>query len=99
MIARHWRGLVATEHADTYLHHLRTEKVPLLATLSGFVRASILRRAVDEGTEFLVLTVWESLAAVRQFTGPDVDTAVVPDKVRAWMIEYDHQVRHYDIVV
>jgi len=53
---------------------------------------------VNDGTEFLVISVWESLDAVRQFAGPDVEAAVVPEKVRGWMIEYDCRVQHYDVV-
>jgi hypothetical protein len=48
--------------------------------------------------EFLIVTRWTSLAAIRKFAGDDVTTAVVPAEVQAMMIEYDRKVRHYEII-
>ena len=60
MISRHWRGIAKREDADSYVAHLKGDTFPKLASLAGFVRASILRREVPNGTEFQVVTVWES---------------------------------------
>jgi len=72
--------------------------MPQLRRIAGFVDVSILRRYADAGVEFLVVTRWRSMAAIREFAGDDLVTAVVPPEVRAMMIEYDKAVRHYDIV-
>jgi heme-degrading monooxygenase HmoA len=98
MISRHWRGLAKASHADLYVRHLHTETFPALRSISGFVEASILRRSVARGVEFLVVTQWESLEAIRAFAGTDVETAVVPEKVDEMMIDYDRTVRHYEVV-
>jgi heme-degrading monooxygenase HmoA len=98
MISRQWRGLAKTARAQDYVEHLRTDTFPQLRELPGFVDASILRRDVERGVEFLVVTRWGSLEAIRNFSGDDVDAAVVPDKVQQMMIEYDRRVRHYEIV-
>jgi heme-degrading monooxygenase HmoA len=98
MIARHWRGLAKSECGDDYIEHLQTETFPRLATLQGFVSASIWKRDLVEGTEFLIVTVWTSLEAVAQFAGPDVESAVVPDEVQRLMIEWDSRARHYEVV-
>jgi heme-degrading monooxygenase HmoA len=66
--------------------------------MEGFVDASILKRIVPNGIEFLVVTRWSSMAAIEKFAGADVEAAVVPDKVQAMMLEYDRSVRHYDVV-
>ena len=98
MIARHWRGLVKPGLADRYIAHLRSETLPRLAQLPGFVGAVILRRDEPRGTEFLVETTWESLEAIQRFAGPDVEAAVVPDAARRLMIEYDQRARHYEVL-
>jgi heme-degrading monooxygenase HmoA len=98
MIARHWRGLAESQYADVYVEHLRTETLPQLASIPGFVNASILRREVRDGTEFLIVTVWESLEAIARFSGPDVEAAVVPESVQSLMVEYDGRARHYEVV-
>ena len=98
MISRHWRGLAKSTHADEYVEHLRTETFPQLSSILGFVNASILRRKVREGVEFLIVTSWESINAIEQFSGREPEAAVVPEKVQKMMIEYDHRVRHYEVV-
>src|SRR5574341_1663920 len=94
MISRHWRGVAKSRHADEYVEHLRTETFPLLSKIPGFISASILRRTVQQGVEFLIVTSWESIGAIEQFSGRDADAAVVPDRVREMRIEYDRRVRH-----
>ena len=96
-IARHWRGVVRPGAADAYLEHLRGETFPALQQLGGFLSASVLRRHVPLGIEFLVITNWESIAAIREFAGTDVEAAVVPQVVRDLMVEFDTRARHYEV--
>jgi len=98
MIARHWRGVAKSEAANAYIEHLRDETFPALARLAGFIDASILRREITHGTEFLVVTTWASLESIRAFAGADIDAAVVPALVQDMMIEYDRLARHYHVV-
>jgi heme-degrading monooxygenase HmoA len=98
MIARHWRGLVKRERAAAYIEHLQSQTLPQLVQLAGFRDASIHRRALPQGVEFLVVTVWDSLESIRSFAGSDVESAVVPEKAREMMIEYDRRARHYEVV-
>ena len=98
MISRQWRGLAKRDFAEAYIEHLRSETFPAIRKLPGFVGASILRRPVAEGVEFLIVTQWKSVESIRAFAGPDAETAVVPPAVREMMIEYDRVVRHYEVV-
>ena len=97
MISRHWRALARSGEADNYIKHLLHETFPKLSGIAGFIRASILRRETAKGTEFLIVTEWESLDAVRSFAGTDHEAAVVPEVVQAMMVEYDPRVRHYEV--
>ena len=98
MISRQWRGLARAERAADYEAHLRGDTFPALRKLDGFVDAAILRRSLPQGVEFLVVTRWRSLAAIARFAGRDLEAAVVPEAVRAMMIEYDARARHYNVV-
>jgi len=98
VIARHWRGLAKPACAEAYIEHLREETFPAIRRLEGFLEASILRRSVPEGVEFLIVTHWASAKAIEAFAGADADTAVVPPKVQEMMLDYDRRVRHYDVV-
>ena len=97
MIARHWRGIAKSGQADNYVHHLRTDTFPKLSRITGFIRAYILKREVHQGTEFLIVTAWESMEAIERFAGATADVAVVPDVVQAMMAEYDKYVSHYEV--
>ena len=98
MISRQWRGLARAERAADYEAHLRAETFPALRGMDGFVDASILRRTLPHGVEFLVVTRWRSLDAIAQFAGRDVEAAVVPETVQAMMLDYDARVRHYEVI-
>ena len=97
-ISRHWRGVAKPEEADHYILHLRNDTFPKLAGIEGFIKASILRRPIGGGMEFLIVTTWQSIEAVRKFTGESAETAVVPPSVQAMMVEYDREVAHYEVV-
>ncbi len=64
MISRQWRGLAKVAHAQEYVEHLKTDTFPQIRRIPGFVDASILRRTVERGVEFLIVTHWESLDAI-----------------------------------
>ncbi len=97
-ISRHWKGVAKPEEADNYIHHLRNDTFPRLARIEGFIKASILRRPIGEGTQFLIVTTWQSIEAIRKFAGESASMAVVPPSARAMMVEYDIEVAHYEIV-
>ena len=96
MIARHWRCLCKPHHAADYEEHLGSETFPALEKLPGFLGGDVLKRTVESGIEFLVITRWKSTESIKQFAGADVEAAVVPAKAQAMMIEYDRRARHYD---
>jgi heme-degrading monooxygenase HmoA len=98
MISRHWRGIAKPLHADEYVQHLRSETFQELSRIRGFIGASILRRNVERGVEFLIMTNWESIEAIEQFAGRDSEIAVVPEKVQNMMLDYDRRARHYEVL-
>ena len=98
MIARHWRAVARSNEAQNYVEHLRTDTFPALQQIAGFVDASILRRTVPPGVEFVIVTRWASIEAIEMFAGSDPERAVVPPNVVAMMIEYDQRVKHFEVL-
>jgi heme-degrading monooxygenase HmoA len=98
MIIREWRGLASPSRAQDYPKHFRDKVVPELRRLAGFVGADLARRQLDDKLEFLVLTRWRSMDAIRAFAGADVETAVVEPGAVAALIEFDTSVSHYEVV-
>jgi heme-degrading monooxygenase HmoA len=48
--------------------------------------------------EFVVLTLWESMDAVRKFAGPKLENAVVEPEARAALTEFDKFVAHFEVI-
>ena len=98
MIIRIWRGLCNGENADAYERHVTQKVFPALARIRGHRGAYLLRRQADGGVEFLAVTAWDSMKAVREFAGQDPDIAVVVPEAQAVLADFDRFVRHYDLV-
>ena len=98
MISRIWGAVAKREHASAYVAHLQAETFPKLRAIAGFVDASINRRNVADGVEFVIITRWQSMDAIRAFAGADAEVAVVPPTAQAMMVTYDARVRHYEVV-
>ena len=97
MIARVWRGWAPADQADVYDAHYRSEVLESLQDVPGFVEARLLRRLVGNEVEFVSLTFFEDLDAVRAFAGADYATAVVAEPARGVLIRFDETVAHYDL--
>jgi heme-degrading monooxygenase HmoA len=99
VISRVWSGWAATELADEYDRHYRDEVLAELRQVPGFRGARLLRRAVGDQTEFVSVTFFEDLDAVRAFAGEDYERANVAESARKVLSRYDQRVRHYATVV
>ena len=96
VITRMWRGWARSDQADRYEQHYRSEVMVTLRQVPGFRGARLLRRTLGEETEFVSLTLFDDLAAVRSFAGPDYETAVVAGEARKVLIRFDERVCHYE---
>ncbi len=77
MILRMWTGRSTAERASEYVQHATRKVFPALRAIEGHRGAYLLRRAVDGAIEFVVLTLWDSMAAVRRLAGAEPQKAVV----------------------
>lgn len=98
MIIREWRGRATRSKAGEYPTHFRTRVVPELRDVPGFLGATLSKREDGERVEFIVLTRWRSLEAVRAFAGADIGRAVVEPGAVAALSDCDHTVRHYEVL-
>lgn len=98
MIVRVWRGRAPLSNPHAYSGYFRRKALPELDRIEGFLGASLLRQVGPDDVEFLVLTRWASMDAIRAFAGDDVGKAVVePDAVAA-LVSFDRSVQHYEVV-
>lgn len=98
-IVRLWKGRATAAKAADYVRHATQTVFPEVQSLPGHRGAYLLRRSVGNSVEFTVLTLWDSMDAVRGFAGPDPERAVVEPAARAALSDFDETVTHYDVVV
>jgi heme-degrading monooxygenase HmoA len=108
MISRLWHGWTTRANADAYEDLLRREVLPGIHRVKGFKGAYLLRREVNRAeaksgaqheVEFVTLTMFDSLEAVRQFAGEDYEVAVVPPEARKLLAHFDERSAHYQTVL
>jgi heme-degrading monooxygenase HmoA len=97
-IVRAWRGRAALSMPDAYPRHFHDNVLPELRAIAGFLGASLLRCERQDHIEFLVLTHWASMDAIRSFAGANATQAVVEPQAVAALIDFDRTVAHYETV-
>lgn len=97
MILRSWSGVTLAERAAEYLRYLETTILPELRSISGHRGAYVLRRDLGSEVEFQMLSLWDSMDAVRGFA-ENIDVAVVPAQAQKLLERFDAEARHYDVV-
>lgn len=97
MIARLWHGVVPATRADEYLDYLHRTGVPDSRATPGNRGVWVFRRREGDRVHFQFLSLWESLDAIRGFAGPDVERARYYPEDRAWLLELEPQVTHWEV--
>ena len=98
MIARIWHGRTLTAKADEYERYLNASGVERILKTDGNHGVEVLRKADGPRTDFVVISYWESIDAVKRFAGKDFEKAVILDRDREFLIEVEPNVLHYDVV-
>ena len=98
MITRIWHGCTKPENADAYHQLLTTKILPGIHRVKGYHGTYLLRRDLQGEVEFITLTLWESLDAIREFAGQDYEMAVVPPEARTLLVRFDERSEHYGTV-
>jgi heme-degrading monooxygenase HmoA len=98
MIVRTWRGETAARDADAYVAYLEGTGLAAYRATAGNRGAHLLRRELSgDRTEFVTLTFWDDLDAVRRFAGDDVTTAVFYPEDDRFLRERDLVAHHYEV--
>jgi heme-degrading monooxygenase HmoA len=97
MIARIWRGAVAKADGDAYAEYMEGTGLAGYTNTPGNRGAWMLRRDVDDKTEFLMFTLWDSMEAIEAFAGDRPEVAVFYPEDDHYLVEREETVSHYDV--
>ena len=97
MIARLWHGAVPAEKGDEYMRYLEKTGVPDSKATPGNRGVYVLRRGDGEVAHFVFISLWESRDAIRAFAGDDLEKARYYPEDRAFLLELEPTVTHYEV--
>jgi hypothetical protein len=98
VIARVWRGWTKRADGDAYEAFLRTLFATLADRVLDFHGGYVLRRERGDEDEFLVVTLFTSLEAVRAFAGDEYDRPVIEPEAARLLTRGDERAAHYGVV-
>lgn len=99
MIARIWHGYTEPQNADAYETLLRTEIFEWIGSknIKGYKGIQLLKRQLNDETEFITIMLFEDLQSIIEFAGADYETAVVLPHARALLKRFDAKSQHYEV--
>jgi len=92
---RIWHGRVPKGKAEAYRDFLIERAVPDYEAVEGNLGVDILMKDNGDVTDFLVLSYWESLEAVKRFAGEEYEKAKYYDEDKEFLLEFELTVQHY----
>jgi heme-degrading monooxygenase HmoA len=98
MVARLWHGRTLTAKADDYEIYLQASGVKKILATDGNHGVEVLRRTDGTQTDFIVISYWESIEAVKRFAGADYQRAVILPRDGEFLIDVAPEVVHYEVV-
>ncbi len=99
MIGRLWRGATSREDADAYARFLAEELLPQLEGIAGYRGGWVLKGAAGDEVEFVTLTLFDSMDAVRAFAGDRPELPVIEPEAERLLARVGERVEHIEVVI
>ncbi len=96
-IARVWHGKTSRADRASYLAFVKRAAVKEFKRAQGNRGAFILVRDSEDATEFLVISLWDSMKAVRKFAGDDPNKPVYLAQDSEYLLRLTSIVKHYKV--
>jgi heme-degrading monooxygenase HmoA len=99
MIARIWQGHTKPGMGKAYSAYLEQTGLKEYRATEGFRNVLVLTREIGDVTEYVLITLWDNMEAVRRFAGPEPERAVYyPEDDRFFpKEELTPYVRHFEV--
>jgi antibiotic biosynthesis monooxygenase (ABM) superfamily enzyme len=92
-----WRGWTRPEDADAYAEGLR-ERIKDQATMPGKIGSILLCRRKGDRSEFVTISFFESLEAVRVLAGEHLDQSAFFPLDDQYLVDRETTVSHFEVV-
>jgi heme-degrading monooxygenase HmoA len=98
MIVRMWHGTVLSSKAKAYREFLNARAIPDYQSIKGNISVHILERSEGAVIHFITLTFWKDLDSIKAFAGEDVEVAKYYPEDKDFLLEFEPNVTHYEVV-
>ena len=98
LIARTWHGRVRAEQADAYYQYLLKTGLRDYRSTPGNRGLLVLRQVQEHVAHFTLITLWESMDAIRRFAGEDVSRARYYPEDDDFLLEKEPEVTHASVL-
>jgi len=100
MIARIWKGSTLPGMGRQYLSYFEQTGLKEYRETDGCKDVIVLTREVGEATEYVLITLWENIEAVKRFAGSEPERAVYypADEVYFPKDQLPAHVNHYEVL-
>jgi heme-degrading monooxygenase HmoA len=102
MILREWRGRLPHDKVDEYFEYLKITGMAEYAATPGHRGTWVLLDRNANGNsdtaEYTLLTLWDSIDAIRAFAGDDISRAKYYPEDARFFVEMPEKVRHYEVM-
>ncbi|MFC1493498.1 hypothetical protein ACFL6O_06005 [candidate division KSB1 bacterium] len=98
MIARMWRGVTKKEDGDIYYEYLHETGIKNYLATEGNRGVKVLKRDIDSGTEFTLISFWDSYESIKKFAGEDINKAVYYPEDDKYLIDRGPDMKHYEVL-
>jgi heme-degrading monooxygenase HmoA len=99
LIARTWHGRVRAEQADEYYQYLLKTGLSDYRSTPGNRGLLVLRHVEGDVAHFTLITLWESMEAIRRFAGEDGSRARYYPEDDDFLLEQEPGVTHAAILL
>lgn len=97
MIVRLWHGRTKSEDAEQYEQFMKVRAAPDYGSVDGLLKVYFTRRDEGAQTHFLLITVWDSIEAVRRFAGEHPEKAKYYAEDDGFLLEKEENVGLYEV--
>jgi heme-degrading monooxygenase HmoA len=97
MIMRIWRGRVSQNKEQAYLDYLQKTGLSEYRRIPGNRGVFATTRGVGGVTEYVLVTFWDSIEAIRAFAGDDYEKAVYYPEDDGYLLSREPKVEHYEV--
>jgi len=98
MIVRMWRGKVRKDLKSEYVAYLNQTGLADYGKVEGNQDVYLLCQDMEENVEFLTMTFWSSIDAIKKFAGEDYKKARYYPEDEKFLLNFSETAEHFEVL-